>query len=157
MLTSHHYVTIRGRKYLFSLIVAFLLIGGACSSEGDKKEDQPTPNDFNLEAHKKITMKLQWPTPPVASQFLSLVLQFSGPEGTDFSQLQVSRFKPWMTSMGHGGYDDEQKITKNPKVSSEFIIENVYFTMPGKWDVEVSAMLGSQTFQLSSPIDVAAE
>lgn len=126
----------------------------ACSKEGDKKSEEPPSSEFNLEVNKNITMKLQWQGKTRASEFLTVNVLFTGAEGVTLPEIQLSRFKPWMTSMGHGGYDDEQKITKSPQSPHEFKVENVYFTMPGKWDIEVSALVGGKPLQFTTPMDV---
>jgi hypothetical protein len=134
----------------------FVLAAGFanCSKGGERKPEEPTPSDFNLEANKNISMKLQWQGTPRASEFLTVNVQFTAPEGVNLPEIQFSRFKPWMTSMGHGGYDDEQKITKNPQNPREFKVDNVYFTMPGKWDIEVSILAGGKPLQFTTPVDV---
>jgi len=138
-------------------LLAFAFLGAGCSSQGDKKPDPSPSADFSLEAEKKISLKLLWQRSPVASQFLTVNVQFSAPEGIPLQDIQLSRFKPWMTSMGHGGYEDEQKITKSPENPREFKVENVYFTMPGKWDIEVAATWNNKPLQFKESIEVGAD
>lgn len=128
--------------FSLSLVGTLAVCSLGCSKDGDdpKTDDQ---SDFNLDPNRKITVDLSWDSKPIAESFLKAKLKFIASDQSNIMKVSLSKFKPWMPSMGHGTYVDKQKIVVSPESPSIVTVENVYFTMGGPWEIEISASLGS--------------
>lgn len=98
--------------------------------------DQGTPSDsklfrviWNWESEPKAETK-------VRASFTLSPYQEAVP--SSFTQVEV---EPWMPSMGHGTYTDEQKLTPIADRPGAYQVEGLYFIMGGPWEIKVSASL----------------
>ncbi len=144
------------RGILFSGLLGGLVAvtGGACSKQGD----DPKPNDqasFDLDPNRKITLSLTWTANLVAENFLNAKLKFAVSDQSKVEKVTISKFKPWMPTMGHGTYTDKQKVIVSPEDPSVLTVENVYFTMGGPWEIEVGATVDGLPYDSKIPVTVS--
>ncbi|WII71622.1 serine protease spb1 [Bdellovibrio sp. 22V] len=126
-------------KIFFSLAV--LLLGGCARpdyvSSGDlqKQMDPHAKQQSIMFPVSQAPGTLEWLTPPSSSEASSLLLSFASPLPAELSALL------WMPSMGHGSAP--VKIEKLDE--THYRITNIYFIMPGDWEVRLYLKKNSQT------------
>ncbi|WP_374073462.1 serine protease spb1 [Bdellovibrio bacteriovorus] len=94
-----------------------------------------------------ICARLQWTKTPNSTEAQEFLLELQG----DTSLFDDISIILWMPSMGHGSAP-----VKIEKLSAtQYRITNVYFIMPGDWDVRMSLKKSGQTLdQLFIPLMV---
>lgn len=145
------------RRVIYSGLVAGLcaVLSAGCSTQGD----DPKPNGeaaFDLDPNRKISLSLAWSANLVAENFLGAKLKFAVSDQSKIEKVTISKFKPWMPTMGHGTYTEKQKIIVTPEDPAVLTVENVYFTMGGPWEIEISAVVDGQPFDTKLPVNVSA-
>lgn len=86
---------------------------------------------------------LTWQTQPSSSGSSPFTLQFQTPLTTE--QLSVVL---WMPSMGHGS----APVTISSSDQQTFSVTDVYFIMPGDWEVRIYLQNGATTEQFFVPL-----
>lgn len=86
---------------------------------------------------------LTWQNPPSSTGSSPFTLQFQNPLTTE--QLSVVL---WMPSMGHGS----APVTISTSDQQTFQITDVYFIMPGDWEVRIYLQNGATTEQYFVPL-----
>lgn len=120
------------RVYLFFILTLFIT---ACANP-----DYVTPEDLQEHNQSKPSEKcslsfpkvqicadIQWVAPPVSSQAGELTVNLSSQYSGSFSALL------WMPSMGHGSAPVKIESTG----PGQYHITNMYFIMPGDWEVRM--------------------
>jgi hypothetical protein len=81
-----------------------------------------------------LCLEMSWEVMPTDTTFGSMVLTFTDKKNRD---LQITPKRDpfvvlWMTSMGHGS----SPVTVEPIEAGKFRINDVFFIMPGPWDIK---------------------
>lgn len=87
----------------------------------------------------KNCVQLEWTRGPYVNQESRLKVAFS-PLGTGARSLELTAAKIWMPHHGHGS--SPVRIVSHG--SGEFLIEDIYFVMPGLWEFRFTVSDGSQ-------------
>lgn len=80
-----------------------------------------------------------WDTPTKAETPVSATLTFLTPTGNTLQSVTDVEVSPWMPSMGHGTYTDDQEITPLPGRPGAFRVSGLYFIMGGPWEIRITA------------------
>lgn len=130
-------------KKLIPLILLFSL--SACAqphyiSANDLREPQGSQSEdtCSLKFTKAgICAEMQWLKAPSSSDYSEFTLKFNSPQITAANLSVVL----WMPSMGHGS----APVKIEDLGQGQFRVYNVYFVMPGEWEVRVNLKNQSAT------------
>lgn len=116
---------------ILMLILSVCLLAGCANPDYVSDDDQHLQNkpmaDGAYFSKVRIMAKISWENTPTSEQANAFVLNFSAPSD-QFNELTVSL---WMPSMGHGSIPVKiEKIN-----ATQYRITDVYFLMPGDWDI----------------------
>lgn len=121
---------------LLLLLPLFCFLTACARPNYVSKEDQKKNNVAVPEAcaqsfsNTSLCAKITWSQEPTSSQAGEFILSLEG-DTTIFDELITIL---WMPSMGHGSAPVKIKRLN----SQEFLIYNVYFIMPGDWEIRMS-------------------
>jgi hypothetical protein len=136
----------------------FLLLLSGCGRSPflhhETAEPPQTPHEEGAKAcplsfpRSGYCAKLTWASAPSDQGANSFSLEFweanSGSEEGPFSRPPHSVFvKLWMPAMGHGS----SPVTLEEGMSGVYTATEVYFIMPGKWDVHIELMDSGKTIE----------
>lgn len=121
------------KSFLVLAIFASIL---ACAQPDYLSDDEPLSDNaekpvalcpYSL-TKKKICFSLNWNSAPSSKESNSFELEFSEPLE------EKLLIKLWMPSMGHGS----APVTITHRDPKHISVSNVYFIMPGDWEIRIS-------------------
>lgn len=141
-------------KKLMRHFFLLCLLLGACArpdyitdEEWQRLNQKPTTEEVcsTLFPATKICGEVAWSNTPTSSGMNEFILQLHG----DTSQFENLTALLWMPSMGHGS----APVKIEPLGDGRYRIYNVYFIMPGDWEVRLFLKKAGQTVdQLFIPL-----
>ena len=142
-----------------------LLLTASCGSGSKNSGVSPSPSsdggaaagtgeESTLSSNKIFGIKWTWDSKPRAETPASAVFQVVTPEGGTPESVTDIGIDPWMPSMGHGTFKDDQKITQVTSSPSTYRIDGLYFIMGGPWEIRVSATVNGSKDQAGIKVDI---
>jgi hypothetical protein len=123
------------------VILSFLLLATSCADpkwleKSSLNDDDIDLANCSLESRSlDICLQLKWLEMPTEDDYGSFELKaFKGPDYTLEIPAPLEQLKVilWMPSMNHGS----SPVTITNYSNAHFLIEDVFFIMPGDWDIE---------------------
>jgi hypothetical protein len=91
-------------------------------------------------AKEELCLNVEWETSPSSNNYSSLIMSFSKKDTQDLIDPQKTPFVfLWMSSMGHGS----TPVTMEKIAVGQYRASNIYFVMPGTWDVRFQLKSGN--------------
>lgn len=112
------------------------------NSSDNSTQPQETANSCTLFfTQSNLCAEVLWQQTPIESTYLSLILKFySTATHTPTDPTVLPQVVLWMPSMNHGS-----SPSKTEKISTGlYRVFNIYFIMPGEWDIHFQLKQGSQ-------------
>lgn len=137
-------------KSVASFLFFSLFFG--CSDQERKKDDSHSPavatNVFDEESstlskNKHFSISIEWlkgPTVGFSKTNAALVTVANGERQLPSSVTDFT-FLPYMTVHGHPGALKKMKVVKYEGLENVYHAYDWYFTMPGQWDLTVTAVV----------------
>lgn len=133
-------------------ILASLSLVTACGQDGKDPRSEPVPQKesgeaagiaekYTLSQAKVFGIKWTWVGEPKAEVPAHASLTFATPDGAPPASVAEIVIDPWMPSMGHGTYTDDQTIAPVPGMPGAYLVDGLYFIMGGPWEIRVSAVV----------------
>lgn len=89
---------------------------------------------------EKICLQIQWESQPSSNNFSSLIMTFTKENSDErIDPINTPFVMLWMSSMGHGS----TPVTMEKISIGEYRASNIYFVMPGTWDVRFQLKRGN--------------
>ncbi len=126
-------------------LTAALMAGTGCGDSKKSSNDAPS---------KAFEAELTWTAPLAANEDLTASLTFLTLDKQTPTSVDGVTFDPQMPSMGHGTATDEQVITLQTGSTNVFDVKGIYFTMGGKWVVNVKAKVNGADGEVAFPVDI---
>lgn len=127
-----------GKSFIFAACV-WVFSGTACAhpnyqsqQEGSGLQKTTNPSCELKMPISQFCVNLVWEKVPTDTEKGVFTLQFSLNEAAT-ELLQAPSVVLWMPSMGHGS----SPVTVNPVDKGLYRISDVYFVMPGEWEIRI--------------------
>ena len=122
-------------------IVLFLLIGCGESpflnDEGELRDVQAVESELYLK-ESEVSVNAFWQDGPYVGDESTILIILQGRNGMTYKEEISFGIKLWMPGMGHGSFP----VTLEKIADGIFLASEVFFTMPGYWDIHFQVFVG---------------
>ncbi len=128
-------------------LMLFVAVSACAHSNEDAADPALTPLkpigpsvNCGLElAKENICAAIKWEVEPNENTKGSFILSFTDSAGAPVAPVQAVAIKLWMPAMGHGS----SPVTLSQINATSYRVSDVYFVMPGRWEIHVQLKNGS--------------
>lgn len=122
-------------------ILLFLLVGCGESpflnDEGELRSVQAVESELYLK-DSEVSINTFWQEGPYVFDESKILIILQGSNGTTYKEEISFKVKIWMPGMGHGSFP----VTLEKIADGVFLASEVFFTMPGYWDIHFQVFDG---------------